>query len=109
MGKRESGIQERTVARLMGEFRPRIVVRVKHGTAFAVVGDPDIYGCITIMKAKAYTMIGRMFVFEVKNEEGKLTNIQIHRLKEFQAAGAIIGAIDNPDDAVRIIRKAMYA
>jgi penicillin-binding protein-related factor A (putative recombinase) len=88
MGKRESGIQRRTADLLNREFQ-QIVVRIKHGTAFAVVGDPDIYGCLK----------GRFFAFEVKNEKGQLTKIQQHRLQEFESAGALVGAIREPDDA----------
>lgn len=95
MGKRESGIQGRTVA-LLSRFR-RVVVRVKHGTAFAVVGDPDIYGVVE----------GRGFAFEIKNEDGQLTKIQQRRLREFQEAGAIVGAIREPEDAVWFITEAL--
>lgn len=96
VGKRESGIQDRTVRELVREFSEiGIVIRVKHGTAFAVVGDPDIYGCVAM----------RMFVLELKNEDGKLTKIQAHRLIEFKRAGAIIGAIQSPEEAVAIIRE----
>lgn len=101
MGKRERGIQSRTVTLLCQKFW-RIVVRVKHGTPFAVAGDPDIYGCVSSRRIR-----GRMFAFEVKNEDGQLTKIQTHRLKEFEAAGAITGAIREPEDAVWFINEAL--
>jgi hypothetical protein len=100
MGKRESGIQKRTVDRLLTEFYPHAIARVKHGDAYATVGDPDVYGCFSTPR-----VVGRMFAFEVKNEEGTTTKIQQQRLKEFAAAGAIVGAIRDPDEAIAIIRR----
>lgn len=98
MGKRERGIQDRTVQHLISTFsRIGIVVRVKHGTAFAVAGDPDIYGIVS----------GNGFAFEIKNEDGQLTKIQIHRLREFRHAGAIVGAIQSAEEAVALIEKAL--
>jgi len=96
MGKRESGIQTNTVNRLRLEF-PGSVWRVRHGTAFSVVGDPDIDGCVE----------GRFAALEVKNEDGELTKIQKYRLKEFSKAGAICGAIRDPNEAVGIIKKGL--
>lgn len=92
VGKRESGIQKRTVD-LIYESYQHVVARVKHGTAYAVVGDPDIYGVLN----------GKGFAFEVKNEEGKLTKIQEQRLSEFEYAGAVVGAIRTPEEAIRIL------
>ena len=74
-------------------------MRVKHGTSYAVVGDPDIYGCLK----------GRFVALEVKNEDGKLTKIQEHRLMEFFIAGAITGAIRDPDEALQIIAEKLKA
>jgi hypothetical protein len=106
MGKRESGIQTRTMDRLIEEFKPHIIVRCKHGTAFAVKGDPDIYGCVSWSDGGRWRAVGRMFAFEIKNEDGTVTKIQTRRLKEFMMAGAITGVIDSPDLAVKIIRQA---
>lgn len=94
MGKRESGIQKRTVDLLYKNFE-HIVARVKHGTMFAVAGDPDIYGVVQ----------GRGFGFEVKNEDGELSKIQIQRLKEWKKAGAIAEAIREPKEAVFILNR----
>lgn len=95
MGKRERGIQSRTVLKIKQTF-PGSFVRVKHGTAYATVGDPDIYGCCPHLR-------GRMFGFEVKNEDGELTRIQRFRLKELRESGAIVGAIRDPWDAVNLL------
>lgn len=95
MGKRERGIQDRTVLHLIATYKKKVVVRVKHGDAYAVAGDPDLYGCI----------YGHFFAFEIKNEDGTLTNIQIHRLKELSEANALVGAIRSPQEAVTILDK----
>ena len=94
MGKRESGIQSRTVDAIVEKYGRRVWVRVKHGTAYAVVGDPDIYGLLD----------GWFFAFEVKNEEGKATKIQLLRIREIRAAGGLADLIDNPQDALRLLR-----
>jgi len=96
MGKRESGIQTRTVNLLVKTYT-RLVVRVKHGTVFAIVGDPDLYGCVE----------GHFFALEIKNESGQLTKIQERRLWEWAQAGAIVGALREPEDAVRFINEAL--
>lgn len=98
MGKRESGIQSRTVQAILTRFTGACV-RVKHGTPFAVVGDPDVYGCCPQLR-------GRMFAFEIKNEDGELTRIQIRRLREFQMAGALTAPITEPSEAIALILQA---
>jgi hypothetical protein len=94
MGRRESGIQSRTVTAAVERYGKRIWIRVKHGTAFAVVGDPDIYGALD----------GWFFAFEVKNEDGHATKIQLFRIKEIRAAGGMAEVIDTPQDALRFLR-----
>ena len=97
VGKRESGIQSRASKRILKEWPDHSITRVKHGSAYAIVGDPDIYGCV----------YGRMFVLEVKNEDGLLTKIQMRRLQEFAWAGAIVGAIQDPEEAIDIIKNGL--
>lgn len=94
MGKRESGIQSRTVEAIVNEYGRRVWVRVKHGTTYAVVGDPDIYGCLG----------GWFFAFEVKNEDGTPAKIQLHRIMEIRATGGLAELIDSPADALYYLK-----
>lgn len=93
----ESGRQDRIAEAIAAEYGKRCVVRVKHGDTFSVAGDPDIYGCVE----------GKMFAFEVKSPTGKLKKIQEYRLKNFGDAGAIIGGIRTPEEALYLIRDAL--
>ncbi len=93
MSQFESSIQTRIAERAKRQYGKRIVVRVKHGTLFAVVGDPDIYGCLD----------GMYFAFEVKNEEGKITTIQRHRLREVTLAGGNAAAVRSADGALTLL------
>ena len=97
MSVRESGRQDRTATAIRHEYGEDAWVRVKHGDAYATVGDPDIYGCV----------FGRAFGFEQKNDEGKLTKIQTYRLKEMERAGAIVAGIRTPDDALRALKRGL--
>jgi hypothetical protein len=62
---------------------PQCVVRKRHGTAFGVAGDPDLYGSFG----------GRHFELEVKQDGNPPTPLQQQRLKEWRAAGAIVGVV----------------
>ncbi len=73
---KESRIQSKIVKEL--NSWPFTVARVLHGSAYAVTGDPDIYG----------THYGQMFVIETKTPVGRLSEIQEYRLDEWEAAGA---------------------
>ncbi len=94
MGKRESGIQTRTVDAIVEHYGRRVWIRVKHGTAYAVVGDPDLYGVLD----------GWFFAFEVKNEEGSATKIQLLRIREIRRAGGMAELIDDPKQAMGFLR-----
>ncbi len=93
MGQREKTIQRGIITELEKRYEDRVWVRVKHGDAYAVVGDPDIYGCLH----------GWMFVLEVKDENGKLTKIQKHRLRQAYRAGALVGAVCSVEHAMEIL------
>lgn len=56
-----------------------------------VEGDPDVYGCVK----------GKMFHMEFKNEIGKLSKIQEHRLEQWRKAGAVCFVPRNRDDVRR--------
>jgi len=73
---------------------PNIVARKRHGTAWGVAGDPDIYGCID----------GRHFELEVKRPDGpQPTKLQRARLHSWATVGAIFGVVRSVEDALRIL------
>ena len=64
---------------------PGCLVRKRHGTVMGVAGDPDLYGSLR----------GVHFEMEVKQVGNDPTPIQIRRLEEWAAAGAIVGVVHN--------------
>ena len=52
-------------------------------------GTPDIFGCFR----------GKTLVIEVKTEDGKVSKLQRHRLKQWRDAGAFT-AVFRPSDTV---------
>jgi len=85
---RESAI----VAAVMRALKslPDLVVRKRWGSEMAAAGDPDLTGCYR----------GRHFELEVKAPGGRLSRIQEVRLKEWHRAGAVVGVVHNPDEAL---------
>ena len=72
---------------------PGCAVRKRHGTAFGVAGDPDLYGIVG----------GRHFEIEVKRPGNQPTELQLRRLEEWRAAGALTGIAHSLDEARRIL------
>ncbi len=95
MSKRESGIQAAIIQAATAEWGNRIYIRVTHGTAYAVAGDPDVYGCLR----------GWFFGVEVKNETGELTKIQQYRLTEIRIAGGRAIGVRDVDEAMIFLHK----
>lgn len=71
------------------EAAPGCVVRKRHGTAWGVAGDPDLYGALN----------GRHFELEVKREGNPPTALQVKRGAEWVAAGAIYGVVHSLAEA----------
>jgi len=73
---------------------PGVIVRKRHGSAWGVAGDPDLYGSIN----------GRHFEIEVKRSgaDGP-TPLQHARLRQWAATGALVGVARSVDDALRIV------
>ena len=97
MSVRESGRQDRAAVAIRTKYGKHAWVRVSHGSAYSTVGDPDLHGCV----------MGQCFGFEVKNDIGELTKIQIYRLYEMRTAGAITGGIREPEDALRLLYRGL--
>ena len=69
---------------------PGLAIRKRWGSEMAAAGDPDLTGCLR----------GRHFEFEVKAPGGRLTRIQSVRLEEWRAAGALVGVVHSPAEAL---------
>ena len=66
-----------------------------HGSVFCERGTPDILGCIN----------GRMVAFECKRSTAEAPeDIQRWRLSEWIAAGAVVGAVSDVQQADMILR-----
>ena len=72
---------------------PGCVVRKRHGTVFGVCGDPDLYGSIR----------GRHFELEVKQVGTPPTPLQVRRLEEWRAAGAIVGIVHSVQEVREVM------
>lgn len=72
---------------------PGCVVRKRHGTAWGVAGDPDLYGSIN----------GRHFEIEVKRRGEVPTPIQRVRLADWARSGALAGVAHSVEEAVAIV------
>ena len=89
----ESHITQAIIRRL--RQIPSVIVRKRHGTAFGIAGDADLYGSID----------GRHFEIEVKRPDpsSELTELQRIRLDQWRRAGAITGVARSVEDALRIL------
>ena len=84
-------LEKQIVDSIVKDFRtvPGCVVRKRHGTAFGVAGDPDLYGTIN----------GRHFELEVKQPGNQPTVLQARRLVEWRAAGATVAVVHSVQEA----------
>ena len=73
---------------------PGCYAKKRHGGAFQS-GEPDIMGCLN----------GKSFFIEMKDENGKLTELQSNSLQRWREAGAItyLGVYYSRDNVVRMI------
>jgi hypothetical protein len=72
---------------------PGCTVRKRHGTAFGVAGDPDLYGTIN----------GRHFEIEVKRVGNPPTPLQEKRIEEWRTSGAIVGVAHSVPEAREVL------
>jgi len=96
-GSRESAL----VANIVRALRalPRVIVRKRHGSAWGVAGDPDLYGSIN----------GRHFEIEVKRPGEHPTKLQNARLTEWRSSGALAGVARSVEGALAILRGGPHA
>ena len=90
----ERYVQQRIVQAL--KKVPFLLVRKKQGTVMGMGGDPDLYGVYR----------GRAFGFEVKRPNDPTsvtTKLQDVRLQEWGGAGAIVGVVRCPEDALKLL------
>ncbi len=92
MTRRASPRESAIVAAIIRALRsvPELVVRKRWGSGMGTAGDPDLTGCYR----------GRHFELEVKAPGGRLSRIQEVRLKEWHRAGAVVGVVHSPDEAL---------
>jgi hypothetical protein len=83
------------VAEILRTLRalPGVVVRKRHGSAWGVAGDPDLYGSVA----------GRHFEIEVKRPGKKPTPLQRERLKQWAVSGATVGVANSVEEALEIV------
>lgn len=74
---RESSLKRSVIKRLTALF-PEGCVRKRHGTSFAVKGDPDVYALIG----------GAHLEIELKAVGEEPTRLQSQRLRDWERAGA---------------------
>jgi hypothetical protein len=94
---RETGRRTTIANAILSRYQQHSQVYVNHGSAYSAVGRPDLDGCV----------YGQHFGFEVKNDQGKLTKIQIYRLKQLKTAGAIVGGVRTPNEALRLLDRGL--
>ena len=71
----------------------RIKAKKLHGSQYQTAGDPDIL----------IVCDGLAIFLEVKKPGGKPTRLQLQRIEEWKAAGAVAGVVRSLDDAKQLI------
>lgn len=69
------------------------LVRKRHQMGYSHEGDPDISG----------SLYGRHIELEVKQPGNKPTTLQVFRLAEWEAAGAIVGVVHDVDEVLALL------
>jgi hypothetical protein len=88
----ESGISKAIIKAVKARL-PGTMIRKRHVT-MGFMGDPDLYGVL---------VGGQHFEIEVKQPGNSPTALQLQRLAEWRAAGAITGVAHNVDEALTIL------
>ena len=95
MSARNDPREAALVKQIMAVLRatPGVVARKRHGSAWSVAGDPDIYGSIC----------GRHFEIEVKRRDSVLTELQKVRIRDWARAGALVGVVGSAEEALGLL------
>ena len=72
---------------------PGCLARKRWGGGLGVAGDPDITGCVN----------GRHFEFEVKRRGEQPTPLQMRRLAEWRAAGALAAVVTSVSEVREMV------
>jgi hypothetical protein len=96
--RRDPVFEKSIVDRIMAAFKkvPGLVCRKRHGTAFGVAGDPDIYVCYK----------GQHYELEVKrpcDPNSRPTKLQERRLEEWAKGGAIVAVVRSAPEALAVV------
>lgn len=95
--KRETRRQQNIRKALKREYGKDLWCFKVHGGPFQQDGIGDIVGVVN----------GLGFMFEVKEPDGEERELQIETLKDFRRAGGIAAFIEDADEAVRLIDRAL--
>ena len=91
--KPESRLQQRIKKKLIAEVGGKWIKI--HGSSFQEAGQPDLIGCVE----------GWFFGFEVKvPKRGKPSELQLETLREWRRAGGICCIVENPEEAVAVVK-----
>lgn len=95
MSRRTDPRETALVKQILAALRavPGVVARKRHGSAWSVAGDPDIYGSLR----------GRHFELEVKRRDGAVTELQQARLRDWARAGALVGVARSVAEALAVL------
>ena len=95
--KRETRRQQRIQRALKARYGKDLWVFKVHGGPFQKDGIGDLLGFVC----------GLGFCFEVKEPDGEESEIQRETIKDQKRAGAIAAFIEEPDEAIRLIDRAL--
>jgi hypothetical protein len=95
--KRETRRQERIQNALRKRYGRNIWLFKVHGGPFQKDGIGDLMGVVH----------GLGFMFEVKEPDGEESELQKETLSDFRAAGGIAAFIEEPEEAIRRIDRAL--
>ena len=92
----ESRLQRRIRGALEERFEGSFWFKV-HGNRYTPIGMPDLLGCVE----------GYYCALEIKVLGKEPTPIQYTRMEQLKDAGAIVGWVNNVEDAVDLIRQSI--
>lgn len=65
-----------------------------HGSAYGEAGTPDIFAVRN----------GQAYLLEVKTMKGKVSEIQKHRMKQWEEAGARVAVVRSVAEAMEVVQ-----